>query len=63
MTDDIHSTCAHWAFPNATCSAYNQTGFGVPPSPADPASPSASLCNPHYPLASASAYGRGSWRP
>ncbi|KAL6720642.1 hypothetical protein ACLMJK_002567 [Lecanora helva] len=25
------ATCARWAFPNATCDAYNQSGFGVPP--------------------------------
>lgn len=50
-------TCARWTFPNATCSAYNQTGFGVMPALASPASASAgvNLCNPHYP--------GGTWRP
>lgn len=58
MTDDDR-TCAHWAFSNATCSAYNQTGFGVMPALAGPAAPSASLCNPHYPEASKGL----EWRP
>ena len=48
----LPSTCAHWAFSNATCAAYNQSGFGVPPSLAGPMSPSPSLCNPHYSVAS-----------
>jgi len=37
-------TCAVWAFPNATCSAYNQSGFGVPPSLAEPGMVSGAEC-------------------
>ncbi|KAL9004643.1 MAG: hypothetical protein Q9188_002534 [Gyalolechia gomerana] len=40
-------TCAKWAFPNATCALYNQTGFGTPPALADKATPSAGgYCGP-----------------